>query len=102
MRWARGSFRFQPESDDLHFTVTFAHMLWCAVNKMTCTSNAGDYYSGPPGDLDQEPDEQWVKSRENEGRAYQEWDEDADVDESGEVFFSVQCSLLLATKIVTG
>lgn len=42
----------------------------------------GDYYSGPPGDLDQEPDEDWVKSRENEGRAYQEWDEDADVDES--------------------
>ncbi|XP_047443098.1 F-box/LRR-repeat protein 5 isoform X1 [Mugil cephalus] len=42
----------------------------------------GDYYSGPPGDLDQEPDEEWVKSRENEGRAYQEWDEDADVDES--------------------
>ncbi|XP_018525596.1 F-box/LRR-repeat protein 5 [Lates calcarifer] len=42
----------------------------------------GDYYSGPPGDLDQEPDEEWVKSRQNEGRAYQEWDEDADVDES--------------------
>lgn len=46
---------------------------------------AGDYYSGPPGDLDQEPDEDWVRSRQNEGRAYQEWDEDADVDESGEV-----------------
>ncbi|XP_023122805.2 F-box/LRR-repeat protein 5 [Amphiprion ocellaris] len=44
----------------------------------------GDYYSGPPGDLDQEPDEEWVKSRQNEGRAYQEWDEDADVDESDE------------------
>ncbi|MED6288308.1 F-box/LRR-repeat protein 5 [Characodon lateralis] len=42
----------------------------------------GDYYCGPPGDLDQEPDENWVKSRQNEGRAYQEWDEDADVDES--------------------
>ncbi|XP_003973888.3 F-box/LRR-repeat protein 5 [Takifugu rubripes] len=42
----------------------------------------GDYYSGPPGDLDQEPDEDWVRSRQNEGRAYQEWDEDADVDES--------------------
>uniref|UniRef100_A0A667XSE4 F-box/LRR-repeat protein 5 n=1 Tax=Myripristis murdjan TaxID=586833 RepID=A0A667XSE4_9TELE len=42
----------------------------------------GDYYSGPPGDLDQEPDENWVKSRQDEGRAYQEWDEDADVDES--------------------
>uniref|UniRef100_H3DJX9 F-box/LRR-repeat protein 5 n=1 Tax=Tetraodon nigroviridis TaxID=99883 RepID=H3DJX9_TETNG len=44
----------------------------------------GDYYSGPPGDLDQEPDEDWVRSRQNEGRAYQEWDEDADVDESGQ------------------
>ncbi|KAM9848687.1 F-box/LRR-repeat protein 5 [Aulostomus maculatus] len=42
----------------------------------------GDYYSGPPGDLDQEPDEGWVRSRQNEVRAYQEWDEDADVDES--------------------
>uniref|UniRef100_A0A3B5KBM1 F-box/LRR-repeat protein 5 n=1 Tax=Takifugu rubripes TaxID=31033 RepID=A0A3B5KBM1_TAKRU len=48
----------------------------------------GDYYSGPPGDLDQEPDEDWVRSRQNEGRAYQEWDEDADVDESGEGSFS--------------
>lgn len=47
-------------------------------------ANVGDYYSGPPGDLDQEPDEDWVRSRQNEGRAYQEWDEDADVDESGE------------------
>lgn len=44
----------------------------------------GDYYSGPPGDLNQDPDEEWVKSRQNEGRAYQEWDEDADVDESDE------------------
>nr|XP_040040640.1 F-box/LRR-repeat protein 5 [Gasterosteus aculeatus aculeatus] len=44
----------------------------------------GDYYRGPPGDLDQEPDDEWVKSRQNEGRAYQEWDEDADVDESDE------------------
>ncbi|XP_019936959.2 F-box/LRR-repeat protein 5 [Paralichthys olivaceus] len=42
----------------------------------------GDYYNGPPGDLDQEPNDVWVKSRQNEGRAYQEWDEDADVDES--------------------
>ncbi|XP_062280770.1 F-box/LRR-repeat protein 5 isoform X1 [Scomber scombrus] len=42
----------------------------------------GDYYNGPLGDLNQEPDEDWVKSRQNEGRAYQEWDEDADVDES--------------------
>ncbi|XP_051517379.1 F-box/LRR-repeat protein 5 isoform X1 [Myxocyprinus asiaticus] len=43
-----------------------------------------DYYCGPPGELDQEPDEEWVKSLQNEGRAYQEWDEDADVDESEE------------------
>ncbi|KAM3620145.1 uncharacterized protein V6R79_018833 [Siganus canaliculatus] len=42
----------------------------------------GDYYSGPPGDLDQDPDDDWVKNRQDEGRAYQEWDEDADVDES--------------------
>lgn len=56
-------------------------------------SNVGDYYSGPPGDLDQEPDEDWVRSRQNEGLAYQEWDEDADVDESGEVlgFFCLFC-----------
>lgn len=44
----------------------------------------GDYYCGPPGELDQEPDDDWVKSLQDEGRAYQEWDEDADVDESGE------------------
>ncbi|KAG7488308.1 hypothetical protein MATL_G00032480 [Megalops atlanticus] len=44
----------------------------------------GDYYRGPPDDLDQEPDDEWVKSREDEGRAYQEWDEDADIDESEE------------------
>ncbi|XP_016358703.1 F-box/LRR-repeat protein 5 [Sinocyclocheilus anshuiensis] len=42
----------------------------------------GDYYCGPPGESDQEPDEDWVKSLQDEGRAYQEWDEDADVDES--------------------
>lgn len=51
---------------------------------------AGDYYSGPPGELDQEPDEDWVTSRQNEGRAYQEWDEDADVDESGEDLIEVE------------
>ncbi|XP_065125079.1 F-box/LRR-repeat protein 5 isoform X2 [Paramisgurnus dabryanus] len=44
----------------------------------------GDYYCGPPGDLDQEPDYEWVTSLLNEGRAYQEKDEDADVDESEE------------------
>nr|XP_061790747.1 F-box/LRR-repeat protein 5-like [Nerophis lumbriciformis] len=42
----------------------------------------GDYYDGPPGDSDQEPDDGWLKSREKEARAYQDWDEDADIDES--------------------
>uniref|UniRef100_A0A4W5MGM7 F-box/LRR-repeat protein 5 n=2 Tax=Salmoninae TaxID=504568 RepID=A0A4W5MGM7_9TELE len=42
----------------------------------------GDFYRGPPDDLNQEPDEEWVKSLQDEGKAYQEWDEDADVDES--------------------
>lgn len=71
--------------------------LYCA-NKRLSVSNVGDYYRGPPGVLDQEPDEEWVKSRQNEGRAYQEWDEDADVDESGEVLSSVKCTPLLVTK----
>ncbi|XP_026160601.1 F-box/LRR-repeat protein 5 isoform X2 [Mastacembelus armatus] len=56
----------------------------------------GDYYRGPPGDLDQEPDEEWVKSRLNEGRAYQEWDEDADVDES-DVLSHTEGSLAINT-----
>ncbi|XP_035508964.1 F-box/LRR-repeat protein 5 [Morone saxatilis] len=56
----------------------------------------GDYYSGPPADLDQDPDEEWVKSRQNEGRAYQEWDEDADVDES-DVSGHTQGSLAIST-----
>lgn len=58
-------------------------MRWRFANKCFLFI-AGDYYRGPPGDLDQEPDDDWVRSRQNEGRAYQEWDEDADVDESGE------------------
>ncbi|KAL2089529.1 hypothetical protein ACEWY4_014217 [Coilia grayii] len=44
----------------------------------------GDYYHGPPGELNQEPDEEWVSNLQDEGKAYQEWDEDADVDESEE------------------
>ncbi|MBN3276089.1 FBXL5 protein, partial [Polyodon spathula] len=44
----------------------------------------GDYYSCPPGELDLEPDDDWVKNREDESKAYQEWDEDADIDESEE------------------
>ncbi|XP_069058705.1 F-box/LRR-repeat protein 5 [Pleurodeles waltl] len=42
----------------------------------------GDWYSGPPDELEVEPDEDWVNNRKDESRAYQEWDEDADVDES--------------------
>ncbi|TRY59367.1 hypothetical protein DNTS_013988, partial [Danionella cerebrum] len=45
----------------------------------------GDYRSGPPADLDQEPDELWVKSLQDEALAFHEWDEDADVDETEEV-----------------
>ncbi|MGH0154482.1 UNVERIFIED_CONTAM: hypothetical protein FKN15_054017 [Acipenser sinensis] len=43
----------------------------------------GDYYSRPPGELDLEP-EDWVKNREDESKAHQEWDEDADIDDSEE------------------
>nr|XP_013815420.1 PREDICTED: F-box/LRR-repeat protein 5 isoform X2 [Apteryx mantelli mantelli] len=43
----------------------------------------GDWYSGPAADLETEPDEEWVKNRKDESRAFQEWDEDADIDESG-------------------
>ncbi|KAI1888735.1 hypothetical protein AGOR_G00171790 [Albula goreensis] len=42
----------------------------------------GEYCRGPPEEQQQEPDAEWVESREAEGRAYQEWDEDADIDES--------------------
>ncbi|OXB53748.1 hypothetical protein ASZ78_014540 [Callipepla squamata] len=45
---------------------------------------AGDWYSGPAADLETEPDEEWVKNRKDESRAFQEWDEDADIDESEE------------------
>uniref|UniRef100_U3FWZ8 F-box/LRR-repeat protein 5 n=1 Tax=Micrurus fulvius TaxID=8637 RepID=U3FWZ8_MICFL len=44
----------------------------------------GNWSHGPPGDLDMEPDEEWVKNRKDESRAFQEWDEDADIDESEE------------------
>ena len=49
------------------------------------TCCVGDWYSGPAAELDTEPDEEWVKSRRDESRAFQEWDEDADIDESGEL-----------------
>ncbi|KAJ8377129.1 hypothetical protein SKAU_G00077090 [Synaphobranchus kaupii] len=42
----------------------------------------GQYCRGPPEEQEQEPDADWVQSREDEGRAFQEWDEDADIDES--------------------
>lgn len=45
----------------------------------------GDWYSGPATELDTEPDEEWVKNRKDESRAFQEWDEDADIDESGKL-----------------
>ncbi|XP_069488035.1 F-box/LRR-repeat protein 5 [Ambystoma mexicanum] len=41
-----------------------------------------DWYSVPPSDLEMEPEEDWVNNRKDESHAYQEWDEDADVDES--------------------
>ncbi|XP_053314274.1 F-box/LRR-repeat protein 5 [Spea bombifrons] len=44
----------------------------------------GDWYNGPPTQLDTEPDEEWVSRRHVESQAYQEWDEDADIDESEE------------------
>ncbi|XP_015268411.1 PREDICTED: F-box/LRR-repeat protein 5 isoform X2 [Gekko japonicus] len=44
----------------------------------------GDWCSGQPGDLDTEPDEDWLKTRKDESHAFQEWDEDADIDESEE------------------
>ncbi|XP_072784116.1 F-box/LRR-repeat protein 5 isoform X2 [Taeniopygia guttata] len=44
----------------------------------------GDWYSGPAADTETEPDEEWVKNRKDESRAFQEWDEDADIDESEE------------------
>ncbi|XP_032840302.2 F-box/LRR-repeat protein 5 [Tyto alba] len=44
----------------------------------------GDWYSGPAADIEMEPDEEWVKNRKDESRAFQEWDEDADIDESEE------------------
>ncbi|NXK06545.1 FBXL5 protein, partial [Herpetotheres cachinnans] len=47
-------------------------------------ARVGDWYSGPAADLEMEPDEEWVKNRKDESRAFQEWDEDADIDESEE------------------
>ncbi|XP_073503391.1 F-box/LRR-repeat protein 5 [Phyllobates terribilis] len=44
----------------------------------------GNWYNGAAAHLDPEPDEDWVSSRKDESRAYQEWDEDADIDESEE------------------
>ncbi|XP_051929821.1 F-box/LRR-repeat protein 5 [Hippocampus zosterae] len=52
----------------------------------------GDYYNSPPGDSDQEPDAGWLRSREKEVRAYLEWDEDADIDESDECVDSLAIS----------
>lgn len=56
-------------------------LFWLMLNILIL----GDYYRGPPGEPDQDPDDEWVRNLQDEGRAYQEWDEDADVDESGNV-----------------
>ncbi|PIO25628.1 hypothetical protein AB205_0052680 [Aquarana catesbeiana] len=42
----------------------------------------GYWYNGAATDLDTEPNEEWICRRKDESRAYQEWDEDADIDES--------------------
>ncbi|KAG9479700.1 hypothetical protein GDO78_011628 [Eleutherodactylus coqui] len=44
----------------------------------------GNWYNGAAAHLDTEPDEDWISSRKDESRAFQEWDEDADIDESGQ------------------
>ncbi|XP_066429359.1 F-box/LRR-repeat protein 5 [Eleutherodactylus coqui] len=44
----------------------------------------GNWYNGAAAHLDTEPDEDWISSRKDESRAFQEWDEDADIDESEE------------------
>ncbi|XP_044152719.1 F-box/LRR-repeat protein 5 [Bufo gargarizans] len=44
----------------------------------------GNWYSGAASHLDTELDVDWIASRKDESRAYQEWDEDADIDESEE------------------
>lgn len=44
----------------------------------------GYWYNGAATDLDTEPNEEWICRRKDESRAYQEWDEDADIDESEE------------------
>ncbi|CAH2299844.1 F-box LRR-repeat 5 [Pelobates cultripes] len=44
----------------------------------------GNWYNGPPTHLDTEPDDEWISRRKDESLAYQEYDEDADVDESEE------------------
>lgn len=61
-------------------------------------SPPGDYYRGPPGEPDQDPDEDWVRNLQEEGRAYQEWDEDADIDESGDSSFSFSETGLLRSE----
>lgn len=87
VRWARGKPLIAcgslTDRNIVYLALFKFRLWWCNANKHFLLI-VGDYYSGPPGDLDQEPDEDWVRSRQNEGRAYQEWDEDADVDESGE------------------
>ncbi|NP_001411540.1 F-box/LRR-repeat protein 5 isoform 12 [Mus musculus] len=60
----------------------------------------GDWYSGPATELDTEPDEEWVRNRKDESRAFQEWDEDADIDESESAEESVAISIAQMEKRV--
>ncbi|KAM9328865.1 F-box/LRR-repeat protein 5 isoform 2-T2 [Gastrophryne carolinensis] len=48
----------------------------------------GNWYNGGATYLDTEPDVDWISGRKDESRAYQEWDEDADIDESEETEYN--------------
>ncbi|XP_018100147.1 F-box/LRR-repeat protein 5 isoform X1 [Xenopus laevis] len=58
----------------------------------------GDWYSGSHAYLDNEPDEDWISRRKDESRAYQEWDEDADIDESEETGEEEDSSISMAQR----
>ncbi|XP_074848617.1 F-box/LRR-repeat protein 5 isoform X2 [Carettochelys insculpta] len=69
----------QKETEELVRGLSLWNQLKSSVDEKT---DQGDWYNGPAADLDTEPDEEWVKNRKDESRAFQEWDEDADIDES--------------------
>ncbi|XP_075050783.1 F-box/LRR-repeat protein 5 isoform X2 [Mixophyes fleayi] len=58
----------------------------------------GNWYNGAATHLDTEPDEDWVSRRKDESRAYQEWDEDADIDESEETEDDYSSSISVAQQ----